>query len=125
MGGHATGDDPLPTFSAEVRAHDETRLPHLHSEEEITELTLTHETSLIAKFIEHYSDTILHPNHYLILLAKRNHVFLCRKMMIQLIATLKETSPEAEEMKKMLKKQCDMYKSHLEVLEKINCGSRC
>jgi hypothetical protein len=37
-GGHATGDDPLPTFSAEVRAHDETRLPHLHSEEEIAEL---------------------------------------------------------------------------------------
>ena len=94
-------------------------------EDEITELTLTHETSLIAKFIEHYSDTILHPNHYLILLAKRNHVFLCRKMMIQLIATLKETSPEAEEMKRKLKKQCDMYKSHLEVLEKINCGSRC
>ena len=93
-------------------------------EDEITEITVKHDITSIQKFVEHYSQTILHPNHYLLLLAKRNHMFLCRKMMIQLIARLKGSSAEADEMKETLKKQCDLFKSHLDVLEMINCGSK-
>jgi hypothetical protein len=38
MGGHAAEGDPLPTFTAEARIHDESRLPHMHSAKEIDEL---------------------------------------------------------------------------------------
>ena len=40
QGDHSTGDDPLPTFVAEIEAgmHDISRLPHMHSELEIEKL---------------------------------------------------------------------------------------
>ena len=39
-GGHSDDYDPLPTFAADYddRLHDETRLPHMHSAEEIDKL---------------------------------------------------------------------------------------
>ena len=37
-GGHAADGDPLPTFTAEARVHDESRLPHMHNTKEIDEL---------------------------------------------------------------------------------------
>ena len=92
-------------------------------QDEISEITHKHDTMLIERFISDYSDTVLHPNHYLLLLAKRNHLFLCRKTMIQLIASQKD-SEETANMKQAFKNQCDLFKSHLQVLEKINCGSR-
>ena len=93
-------------------------------QDEISEITMKHDTKLIEKFVEDYSNTILHPNHYLLLLAKRNHLFLCRKTMIQQIAKLKGSTEEAEELKQKFRNQCDQFKSHLDVLEMINCGSR-
>ena len=40
QGAHSTGDDPLPTFYAEIEAgmQDISRLPHMHSELEIEKL---------------------------------------------------------------------------------------
>ena len=93
-------------------------------QDEISEITLKHDTNLIERFIQHYSDTILHPNHYLLLLAKRNHLFLSRKLMIEHIAKWKGPPEEAEILKENYKKQCDMFKNHMYVLEIINCGSR-
>ena len=93
-------------------------------EDELSEITMKRETKLLELFIHHYSDTILHPNHYLLLLAKRNHLFLSRKNMIQHIARWKGPPEEAHELKENYKKQCDMFRRHVDILEMINCGSK-
>lgn len=47
QGGHLADDDPLPTFvsTLEARVHDEGRLPHMHSPDEILELFPTIEAT--------------------------------------------------------------------------------
>ena len=60
--------------------------PTFFAEEELSEATSKRDLRVIEDFVQHYSGKILHPNHYLLLLAKRNYLFISRKHLIDLMS---------------------------------------
>ncbi len=58
----------------------------IFAEEELSEATLKRDLRVLEDFVRHYSGKILHPNHYLLLLAKRNYLFISRKHLIDLMS---------------------------------------
>ena len=63
-----------------------TFLKNFQIEDELAEISTRQDMKRIKEFILHYSGKILHPNHYLLLIAKRNYLFISRKQMIELLA---------------------------------------
>ena len=70
-------------------------------EDELSTITSKRDLRALEDFVQHYSGKILHPNHYLLLLAKRNYLFISRKNLLQrrLISTSTINSRTVKELK--------------------------
>ena len=75
---------------------------------------------LLEDFVHHYSGAILHPNHYLLLLAKRNYIFISRKNLIELMT--KCTLEEQQDLKSAFKTKHELYSEFSWIPEKLFCS---
>lgn len=89
-------------------------------EDELSLATSKRDLKALEDFVQHYSGKILHPNHYLLLLAKRNYLFISRKNLIDLMT--KCTVEEQAELKAAFKSKSDLYKEFAWIPEKLLCA---
>jgi hypothetical protein len=88
-------------------------------EEELTEISSTKNLTAIENFVNHYSSGILHPNHYLILLAKRNYLFISRKELIELMA--KCSVDEQAMLRSAFKQKQELFREFAWITERLFC----
>ena len=89
-------------------------------EDELSEATTKRDLRSLENFVQHYSGTILHPNHYLLLLAKRNYLFISRKNLIDLMT--KCSLEEQNELKNTFKHKNELYREFWWIPEKLYCA---
>ncbi len=88
-------------------------------EEELTDVSSRHSLSSVENFVSHYSAGILHPNHYLLLLAKRNYLFISRKELIDLLS--KCTIDEQVLLRSAFKQKQELYREFWWIPERLFC----
>ena len=71
-------------------------------------------------FVQHYSEKILHSNHYLLLLAKRNYLFISRKNLIDLMT--KCNNEEQMELKAAFKNKNELFREFGWIPDKLHCA---
>ena len=89
-------------------------------EDELSVATSKRDLKALENFVQHYSGSILHANHYLLLLAKRNYLFISRKNLIDLMA--KCTPEEQNELKAAFKDKSELYREFWWIPEKLHCA---
>ena len=89
-------------------------------EDELSVITSKRDLRALEDFVQHYSGKILHPNHYLLLLAKRNYLFISRKNLINLMT--KCTNEEQMELKAAFKNKNELYREFWWIPEKLCCS---
>ena len=89
-------------------------------EDELSIATNKRDLKLLEDFVRHYSGQILHPNHYLLLLAKRNYIFISRKNLIELMTQC--TLEEQQELKSAFKTKHELYREFSWIPEKLFCS---
>ena len=89
-------------------------------EDELSVATSKRDLRALEDFVQHYSGKILHPNHYLLLLAKRNYLFISRKNLIDLMT--KCNTDEQMELKAAFKNKSELYREFWWIPEKLNCS---
>ena len=87
-------------------------------EDELSEVTIKHDTDRLTELIEHFSEAVLHPNHYLLMRAKRNYVCLLKKERIRQLAGGDKVG-EKNEYEESL---CNSYRDDLMVMRSIGWG---
>ena len=98
-------------------------------EEELNDISALHDLKRLEDFIRHYTGSILHRNHYLVLLAKRNYLFISRKQLIDLLAARGRAGRQDEERRAReirslhFRKKSEMYRGgdFLWILETLHC----
>ncbi|CAB4054044.1 SMYD [Lepeophtheirus salmonis] len=85
------------------------------SEDELTEISMMKCCKRLKDYIEHYEGKILHTNHYLLLLAKRNYVLISRKEKISSLAK----SKDPRESKLELPKKKELYEDFWWIIERL------
>ena len=89
-------------------------------EDELSAATTKRDLKALENFVQHYSGTILHPNHYLLLLAKRNFLYISRKNLIDLLT--KCPVEEQQELKTAFKSKSELFREFNWIPEKLNCA---
>ena len=74
-------------------------------EEELNFLSSKRDLKRIEKFIDEISGKVLHPQHYLMLIARRNYKFISHKQMISEL--IKCNPEEREEIKEKFRKKME------------------
>ena len=98
-------------------------------EEELSEASIKHNPAKLTELVEHFSDTVLHPNHYLLMLAKRNYICLVKKAQIEKIAAEsvsqngKTTCKNGFDKDHYEQSLCASFKNDLSVLRKLGWGN--
>ena len=98
-------------------------------EEELSDASIKHNPAKLTELVEHFSDTVLHPNHYLLMLAKRNYICLVKKAQIEKIAAEsvsqngKTTHKNGFDKDHYEQSLCASFKHDLSVLKKIGWGN--
>ena len=85
----------------------------------MSEISSMRSLSAIENFINHYSNGILHPNHYLILLAKRNYLFISRKELIELMARC--SVDEQVILRAAFKQKQELFREFFWIPERLFC----
>lgn len=91
-----------------------------HIEEELSEVSGKRNLKALEDFVQHYTGRVLHPNHYLLLLAKRNYLFISRKNLIELMA--KCSVQEQNELRSAFRNKSELYKEFWWIPEKLRCA---
>lgn len=89
-------------------------------EDELSQATSKRDLKSLENFVQHYAGNILHPNHYLLLLAKRNYLFISRKNLIDLLA--KASLEEQTELKSAFKGKHELFSEFWWIPKKLNCA---
>ena len=86
----------------------------------LSEVTSKRDLKALENFVQHYSGKILHSNHYLLMLAKRNYLYISRKNLIELMA--KCSLEEQVDLKAAFKNKNDLYKEFWWIPQKLSCA---
>ena len=89
-------------------------------EDELSLATTKRDLKAIETFVQYYSGKILHSNHYLLMLAKRNYLYISRKNLIDLMT--KCSVEEQAELKAAFKSKNDLYREFSWIPEKLYCS---
>ena len=89
-------------------------------EDELSVATSKRDLKALENFVQHYSGKILHSNHYLLMLAKRNYLYISRKNLIDLMA--KCSLEEQADLKAAFKNKNDLYKEFWWIPQKLSCA---
>ena len=92
-------------------------------EEELSDATARHNTEKLTELIDHFSDSVLHPNHYLLMLAKRNFICLVKKKRIQELAISSGGATKTPEETQYEDSLCNSFKEDLAILKKLGWGA--
>ena len=89
-------------------------------EDELSLATTKRDLKALETFVQYYSGKILHSNHYLLMLAKRNYLYISRKNLIDLMT--KCSVEEQAELKAAFKSKNDLYREFSWIPEKLYCS---
>jgi len=89
-------------------------------EDELSAATSKRDLRALEDFVQHYSEKILHSNHYLLLLAKRNYLFISRKNLIDLMT--KCNTEEQMELKAAFKNKNELFREFWWIPDKHHCA---
>ena len=92
-------------------------------EEELSDATSRQNPDKLTELIDHFSDSVLHPNHYLLMLAKRNYICLVKKARIKQLASAEGSDDSPAEKDEYQESLCNSFKQDLTILKRLGWGA--
>lgn len=89
-------------------------------EDELSELSLRQDLKGLEAFLGRYAKRVLHENHYLLLLAKRNYLYISRRQLIQVITSC-APSDRGALATLTFRKKTELYNDFLWILKRLKC----